>query len=125
MSSDDANASLVSRERVSADAEPGREGGDDRRADALGHEGGDDDHEREERDERLAGEGDAAIDELDLEHALPHPPEQQTLQPFPQYGDAAAHFDDAGVRRGGGLVRQMGSISQGRQVLSKNDWSGL
>ena len=52
----------------------------------VGHERGDDDHEREERDERLPGERDAAIDELDLEHALPHAPEEQSLQPSPQCG---------------------------------------
>ena len=88
------------RERVSPDAESGRDGGDDRRTDALGHEGGDDDHQREERDERLPGERDAAIDELDLEHALPHPPQEQPLQPRPQYGDALSHLD-ASEREGG------------------------
>ena len=69
---------------VASDAEPGGDGGEDRRADALGHERGDDDHQREERDERLSGQRDAAIDELDLEHALPHPPEQESLQTGPE-----------------------------------------
>ena len=57
-----------------------------------GSEGGDDDHEREERDERLPREGDAAIDELDLEHALPDTPEEQALQPTSQNGHALGHF---------------------------------
>ena len=33
-------------------------------------ERGHDDHERKERDERFAGQRDASIDELDLEHAV-------------------------------------------------------
>ena len=70
-------------ERVSPNAEPGRDGSDDRRTDALGHERGDDDHQREERDERLPGQRDAAIDELDLEHALPHPPQKHVLHASP------------------------------------------
>ena len=83
MSSADAKASLVSRS--ASPRMPSRcvsvEMIDV--ADVLGDERGDDDHGREERDERLRREGDAAIDELDLEHALPHPPEQQALEPGP------------------------------------------
>ena len=91
-SSDDAKAPLASVQRVAPDAQPERDGGDERRTDALGREGRDDDHQREERDERLPGERDAAIDELDLEHALPHPPEEQALQPSSQNGHALGHF---------------------------------
>ena len=79
-------------------------------ADAVGHEGGDDDHEREERDERLPGERHAAIDELDLEHPFPHPPEEQAFRPFPQRDDALDHVGDARADR------QIGSISPGRPV---------
>ena len=79
-------------QRVAPDAQPERDGADERRTDALGREGGDDDHEREERDERLPGEGDAAIDELDLEHALPGTPQEQALQPTSQNGHALGHF---------------------------------
>ena len=68
-------------ERVTLKTESGRQGGDDGCADPLGHEGGDDDHEREERDEGLPSERDAAVDELDLEHAFPHPTDEQPLQP--------------------------------------------
>jgi hypothetical protein len=71
------------RERVAPHAEPGRDGGEDRGPDALGHERGGDDHQREERDERLLGQRDAAIDELDLEHALPRPAQEQPLHPAP------------------------------------------
>ena len=109
-------------ERVSPNAEPGRDAGDDRRTDALGHEGGDDDHQREERDERLPGERDAAIDELDLEHAFPHPPQEQSFQPSPQYGDAFAHV---GARARWGLPRVVGharssvpSVGSGELPLS-------
>jgi hypothetical protein len=82
-------------ERVSLKAESGRDAGEDRRTDAFGREGADDDHEREERDERLPRERDAAINELDLEHAFPHPPKEQPFQPSPKCGDAVAHLSDA------------------------------
>ena len=88
------------RERVSSNAESGRDGADDLHTDALGRKGGDDDHEREERDERLSGDRDAPIDELNLEHALPHTPQQQSFQSPPQYGDALSHLD-ASEREGG------------------------
>jgi hypothetical protein len=82
-------------ERVTPKPESGRDADEDGRTDAFGHEGGDDDHEREERDERLPRERDAAINELDLEHAFPHPPKEQPFQPSPQCGDTSAHLSDA------------------------------
>ena len=82
MSSAEANASFAVTSACTLDPEPVCHGREDRRANALWCERGDDDHQREERDERLAGQRDAAIDEFDLEHAVPHPPEQGPLGPL-------------------------------------------
>ena len=79
---------------MSLNAESRRDGGDDRRTDAVGHEGGHDHHERKERDKCLPCERHAAIHELDLEHAFPHTPEEQSFQPIPQYRHAATRFGD-------------------------------
>src|SRR5436305_11457547 len=54
---------------------------EDGHAQVRGHEGGDDDEEREERDERLARQGDAAVDELRFEHPIPYFPQQRLLSP--------------------------------------------
>src|SRR6185437_14831534 len=53
--------------------------GEDGHAQVRGHEGGDDDDEREKRDERLTGQGDTAVDELCLEHPVPYFPQQRLL----------------------------------------------
>ena len=90
-SSADANASLAVVERVTPYAESAVNGGEDRGANAGGAERGDDDHQREERHERLAGEGDAAIDELDLEQPFPHTPEQHPLRTIAHRIDAAPY----------------------------------
>ena len=39
----------------------------------------------------LPAERDAAIDELDLEHAFPHTPKQRLLQPIPKAGHQGLH----------------------------------
>ena len=70
-------------QRITLDPEPVRQGSEDRVADALRHERGDDDDQRKERDECLAGQCDAAVDELDLEHAVPHLPQERPLRSFP------------------------------------------
>ena len=67
---------LRHRERLPTDTEAVRHRPEDRGADARRHERGDDDHEREEGHERLAGQRHAAVDELDFEHALPHLPQK-------------------------------------------------
>src|SRR6266487_3634197 len=54
---------------------------EDGHAEVRGREGGDDDDEREERDERLACQGDAAVDELRFEHPIPYFPQQRLLSP--------------------------------------------
>ena len=56
----------------------------------------------------LRGEGDAAIDELDLEHALPHPPEQQALHTPPHDLQPAG----LGVPVGGHFLRRHRTIIQ-------------
>ena len=89
-------------ERVTLNPESGRHGGDDGRPDPLGREGGDDDHEREERDEGLPSERDAAVDELDLEQAFPHSPDEQPFQPCPHRVQAMT--SPAGLRAAGGLL---------------------
>src|SRR5690349_22196889 len=55
--------------------------GEEGHAQVPRHEGGDEDDEREERDERLAGQGDTAVDELRLEHPVPYFPQQRLLSP--------------------------------------------
>ena len=90
------------REGVTPNAELGRDGGDDRRANALRHEGGDHDHEWEERHECLPCQRDAAIDELDLEHALPHPPDEQALQPSSEDSETLTHVSDSSTLCSGG-----------------------
>ena len=107
-SSDVANASLAVVERVAADTEAVGEGGEDRRADALRDEGGDHDDEGEERDERLPGERDAAVDELDLEHPFPDSPHQPLLEPLTAAGDTCRGSRRAGA--GWTCVRQPSQI---------------
>ena len=46
---------------------------------------------------------DAPIDELNLKHALPLTPQEQSFQSRPQYGDALSHFE-ASEREGGSVV---------------------
>ena len=78
------------RERIAPHPQPRLQGGDDRQPDARGHEGGDHDDEREERHEGLRRQGDAAVDELDLEHAFPDAPQERCVQPGPQGCGATA-----------------------------------
>ena len=59
---------------------------------SLGQERRDDDHHREERDEGLPGQRDAAVEELDLQQALPHPPDQESFQPGSLSGHGLARF---------------------------------
>ena len=97
---------------------------------SSGHEGGDDDHGREERDERLRGERDAAIDELDLEHALPHPPEQQPLEPGPHGPDSPPQPTDGAVRgavmAGGGrfIVSAAADASKPARRFARGEGTG-
>ena len=94
-SSDEVNACLVVAERVTPYTEPAVTVVKIDSRMLSRHEGGDHDHEREERDECLPGECDAAIDELDLEHALPHPPEEQALQPSTEDSETLAYVSDS------------------------------
>src|SRR5215472_6213684 len=73
---------LLDRDQRSAgDAEAMSQRSEDGHAQVRGHEGGHDDDEREERDERLARQGDAAVDELRFEHPIPYFPQQRLLSP--------------------------------------------
>src|SRR5215469_13751324 len=53
----------------------------DGHTEARRYKGGNDNEEREERDERLARQGDAAVDELRFEHPIPDFPQQRLLSP--------------------------------------------
>jgi len=68
-------------QRSASDAQAMSQRSEDGRAEVRGHERGDDDEEREERDERLARQGDAAVDELRFEHPIPYFPQQRLLSP--------------------------------------------
>ena len=86
--------------RVAAHTEAVRQAGEDRLPDALRKKGGDHDNEGEERDECLPGQGDTAVDELDLEHALPNAPHQCSLEPLPPGVDASPNlFEPSGLGR--------------------------
>src|SRR5437763_7028987 len=68
-------------QRSASDAQAMSQRSEDGGAEVRGHERGDDDDEREERDERLARQGDAAVDELRFEHPIPYFPQQRLLSP--------------------------------------------
>ena len=76
------------RQRIAAQSKPERHRLDDRRSHALGQKCGDHDHQREKRDECFSGQRHTAIDELDLQHSLPHIPYERAFQP----GLQGSHF---------------------------------
>ena len=62
-------------------------------------------------------ERDAAIDELDLEHALPHAPQEHVLHASPHAGAGLAHLD-AACAPGRRLADQTRRVSPRRPDVS-------